>query len=70
MMLKTWNSSIFKKIYKELKDKTMILIKQEREGEVFDAQLVIGVRQSFGKSSVACVRSKMCCRKHFPSIFL
>jgi len=48
-MLETWNSNIFKNVYKDLKDKTMLLVKQEREGEIFDSQLVIGVRQSFGK---------------------
>ena len=47
-MLDMWNDTIFNDIYEVLKDKTMILIKQEREGEVFDSQLVIGVRQSFG----------------------
>ena len=47
-MLDTWNESIFMDIYEILKDRTMVLIKQEREGEVLDAQLIIGVRQSFG----------------------
>ena len=49
MMLRTWNLCIFETVYELLKDKTMILVKREREGEVFDSQLVIGVRQSFGK---------------------
>ena len=49
MMLWTWNNNIFRDISDLLKDKTMVLIKQEREGEVLDSQLVIGVRQSFGR---------------------
>ncbi|XP_076823937.1 cullin-5-like isoform X1 [Clavelina lepadiformis] len=47
LMLDTWNESIFMDIYEILKDRTMVLIRQEREGEVLDAQLIIGVRQSF-----------------------
>ncbi|XP_078492514.1 cullin-5-like [Ciona intestinalis] len=47
LMLDSWNKNIFKDIYEQLKDRTMELIKHEREGGELDAQLVIGVRQSF-----------------------
>lgn len=53
IMLDVWNDTIFKNIQETLKDKTMILVKHEREGEVLDAQLVIGVRQSFGNNIAA-----------------
>lgn len=47
-MLDTWNSSIFKDIKQRLQDCAMKLVYAERNGEAFDSQLVIGVRESYG----------------------
>lgn len=47
-MLDTWNNSIFKDIKQRLQDCAMKLVYAERNGEAFDSQLVIGVRESYG----------------------
>ena len=49
-MLDSWNSSIFSNIKQRLQDSAMKLVHAERNGEAFDSQLVIGVRESYGKS--------------------
>lgn len=48
-MLDTWNESIFSNIKSRLQDSAMKLVHAERQGEAFDSQLVIGVRESYGK---------------------
>lgn len=48
-MLDTWNESIFSNIKSRLQDSAMKLVHAERLGEAFDSQLVIGVRESYGK---------------------
>ena len=48
-MLDSWNQSIFSNIKKRLQDSAMKLVHAERNGEGFDTQLVIGVRESYGK---------------------
>lgn len=48
-MLDTWNESIFSNIKNRLQDSAMKLVHAERLGEAFDSQLVIGVRESYGK---------------------
>lgn len=48
-MLDSWNESIFSNIKQRLQDSAMKLIFAERNGEAFDSQLVIGVRESYGK---------------------
>ena len=47
-MLDSWNNSIFCNIKKRLQDSAMKLVYSERNGEAFDSQLVIGVRESYG----------------------
>lgn len=47
-MLDSWNQSIFYDIKKRLQDSAMKLVHAERNGEAFDSQLVIGVRESYG----------------------
>lgn len=47
MMLHEWNEVIFEKIKDKLQVAAMRLIESERNGEAFDPQLVIGVRQSY-----------------------
>lgn len=47
-MLDSWNQSIFNDIKQRLQDAAMRLVRAERNGEAFDSQLVIGVRESYG----------------------
>uniref|UniRef100_A0A8C9ZNX5 Cullin-5 n=1 Tax=Sander lucioperca TaxID=283035 RepID=A0A8C9ZNX5_SANLU len=47
LMLDTWNESIFSNIKSRLQDSAMKLVHAERQGEAFDSQLVIGVRESY-----------------------
>ncbi|XP_044259748.1 cullin-5 [Tribolium madens] len=47
LMLDSWNESIFKDIKHRLQDSAMKLVHAERNGEAFDSQLVIGVRESY-----------------------
>ena len=49
LMLDSWNLSIFSNIKNRLQDSAMKLVHAERNGEAFDSQLVIGVRESYGK---------------------
>lgn len=47
LMLDSWNQSIFCEIKQRLQDSAMKLVHAERNGEAFDSQLVIGVRESY-----------------------
>ncbi len=55
LMLDSWNQSIFSNIKHRLQDSAMKLVHAERNGEAFDSQLVIGVRESYGKYTVFLV---------------
>jgi len=48
LMLDSWNECIFHNIKYRLQDSAMKLVHAERNGEAFDSQLVIGVRESYG----------------------
>lgn len=48
-MLESWNDGIFNTIKSKLQSSAMRLVHAERNGEAFDSQLVIGVRESYGK---------------------
>jgi cullin-5 len=48
-MLDSWNNQIFMSIKGRLQSSAMKLVRAERNGEAFDSQLVIGVRESYGK---------------------
>ena len=50
-MLDSWNQSIFSNIKNRLQDSAMKLVHSERNGEAFDSQLVIGVRESYGEAT-------------------
>jgi cullin 5 len=52
LMLDTWSKSIFSEIKQRLQNSAMKIIYSERIGESFDSQLVIGVRESYGKFKV------------------
>lgn len=47
-MLDSWNDGIFCAIKSRLQSSAMKLVHAERNGEAFDSQLVIGVRESYG----------------------
>lgn len=47
MMLLSWNECIFQSIRTRLQSAALKLIEAERNGEAFDTQLVIGVRESY-----------------------
>ncbi|CAG2176240.1 unnamed protein product, partial [Oppiella nova] len=47
LMLDSWNASIFSNIKHRLQNSAMKLVHSERNGEAFDSQLVIGVRESY-----------------------
>ncbi|XP_064473618.1 cullin-5-like isoform X2 [Ornithodoros turicata] len=47
LMLDTWNQSIFCSIKGRLQSSAMKLVHAERNGEAFDSQLVVGVRESY-----------------------
>lgn len=47
LMLDSWNESIFSDIKHRLQESAMKLVHAERNGEAFDSQLVIGVRESY-----------------------
>lgn len=47
LMLDSWNHSIFMDIKGRLQDSAMKLVHAERNGDAFDSQLVIGVRESY-----------------------
>ena len=49
LMLQTWNRSIFADVRSQLLSAAMSFLYKERSGEAYDAQLVIGVRESFGE---------------------
>lgn len=51
-MLDSWNQSIFNEIKQRLQDAAMRLVRAERNGEAFDSQLVIGVRESYGNYKI------------------
>ena len=50
-MLDSWNNQIFSNIKQRLQASAMKLVRAERNGEAFDSQLVIGVRESYGELS-------------------
>jgi cullin-5 len=50
LMLDTWSKSIFSEIKYRLQNSAMKIVYQERTGEPFDSQLVIGVRESYGNN--------------------
>jgi cullin-5 len=49
LMLDTWSNSIFNEINIRLQNSAMKIVYAERLNEPFDSQLVIGVRESYGR---------------------
>lgn len=48
-MLQSWSTHIFRNVREKLLSAAIKLLYAERSGEAFDSQLVVGVRESFGK---------------------
>ena len=48
-MLERWNNLIFENVRDKLLFAAMKFLFNERSGEAFDSQLVVGVRESFGE---------------------
>ena len=66
-MLDSWNQSIFSNIKNRLQDSAMKLVHSERNGEAFDSQLVIGVRESYGMATEKVLH--LCCIILLPELF-
>lgn len=64
-MLDSWNESIFSNIKQRLQDSAMKIIFAERNGEAFDSQLVIGVRESYGEIMITFLDVKLLVYKIF-----
>ena len=47
-MLENWNNVVFSSISERLLSASLKFVEKERNGEYVEAQLVIGVRESFG----------------------
>jgi len=55
-MLDSWNEGIFFAIKSRLQSSAMKLVHAERNGEAFDSQLVIGVRESYGNDNFILIK--------------
>ena len=67
-MLDSWNQSIFADIKTRLQGSAVKLVQAERNGEVFDSQLVIGVRESYGTCILLLLLRGNSCMPLFISI--
>lgn len=70
LMLDSWNQSIFSNIKYRLQDSAMKLVHAERNGEAFDSQLVIGVRESYVNLSSDCEDKLKIYRENFEKAYL
>lgn len=70
LMLDSWNQSIFSNIKYRLQDSAMKLVHAERNGEAFDSQLVIGVRESYVNLSSDCDDKLKIYRENFEKAYL
>ncbi|KAL4233301.1 Cullin-5 [Mactra antiquata] len=70
LMLDSWNESIFSNIKQRLQDSAMKLVHAERNGEAFDSQLVIGVRESYVNLSSDVENKLLIYRENFEKAYL
>jgi len=70
LMLDSWNTSIFSQIKQRLQDSAMKLVHAERNGEAFDSQLVVGVRESYVNLSSDCDDKLKIYRENFEKAYL
>ncbi|XP_032235365.1 cullin-5 [Nematostella vectensis] len=70
LMLDTWNEGIFSSIKNRLQSSAMKLVHAERNGEAFDSQLVIGVRESYVNLSSDASDKLMIYRENFEKAYI
>lgn len=70
LMLDSWNQSIFGEIKQKLQDSAMRLVRAERNGEAFDSQLVIGVRESYVNLSSNATDKLQIYRENFEAAYI
>ncbi|KAI4488508.1 hypothetical protein M0802_011548 [Mischocyttarus mexicanus] len=70
LMLDSWNQSIFGEIKQRLQDSAMRLVRAERNGEAFDSQLVIGVRESYVNLCSNTVDKLQIYRENFEAAYI
>lgn len=70
LMLDTWNKTIFNDIKERLQNSAMKLVHSERNGEAFDSQLVIGVRESYVNLCSEADDKLKIYREHFEKAYI
>lgn len=70
LMLDSWNHSIFNNIKHRLQTSAMKLVRDERYGDAFDTQLVIGVRESYVNLSSDAEDKLKIYRENFEKAYL
>lgn len=70
LMLESWNDGIFNTIKSKLQSSAMRLVHAERNGEAFDSQLVIGVRESYVNLSSENLDKLKIYRENFEKAYL
>lgn len=70
MMLEAWNSRIFAGISGRLQSAAMRQVASERNGEAFDSQLVVGVRESYVSLCTESDDRLAIYRAHFEAAYL
>ncbi|XP_076445369.1 cullin-5-like isoform X2 [Babylonia areolata] len=70
LMLDSWNQSIFSDIKHRLQSSAMKLVRDERNGDAFDTQLVIGVRESYVNLSSDAEDKLKIYRENFEKAYL
>ncbi|XP_065907463.1 cullin-5-like [Dysidea avara] len=69
LMLSMWNTSIFTSIKDRLQTAAMKLLHSERQGDAFDSQLVVGVRESFVNLSTDTVNKLKIYQENFEQVY-
>ncbi|XP_030369907.1 cullin-5 [Scaptodrosophila lebanonensis] len=70
LMLDSWNKHIFHDIKNRLQESAMKIVHAERNGDAYDAQLVVGVRESYVNLSSNAQDKLEIYREHFELAYL
>ncbi|KAL7729264.1 hypothetical protein ACLKA6_009716 [Drosophila palustris] len=70
LMLDSWNKHIFHDIKDRLQESAMKIVHAERNGDAYDAQLVVGVRESYVNLSSNSEDKLEIYREHFEKAYL
>ncbi|KAH8311019.1 hypothetical protein KR044_003885 [Drosophila immigrans] len=70
LMLDSWNKHIFHDIKDRLQESAMKIVHAERNGDAYDAQLVVGVRESYVNLSSNAEDKLEIYREHFEKAYL